>query len=271
MQLNPRQNAVQAFISRSDSIDPFRPAAFRWERASRPFDDDRGVDPLTLHVRDYQEAVSDLDNPSVCPAPQFRLLHRAHRIHAENTEVRWEIEARLLAGQSDTEVAREVGLTRGVVQIFHDVFFVCRDRLHASDSILAKFIGRGPMVGFAPDDLRGVWKWIGYFDGPRKLDAVVAATSKQTRKHAYSEETLESARRLVLVSQIPVTVRFSSLSVLTEIIAQTERMAAPHEATVTSSRTTTLCDSARGTFGEPANPCRPQKLGNPPTCSATRT
>ena len=230
---------MHASISGYDRIDPLRPAAFRWARAQRLFLLGDRLDPgrddqLTELVLDYQQTLGGTDCPPVCPAPRFRLLHRAHRIYAENGETRWELEARLLAGQSDREISRRVGLPRGMIALYHDSFCTCRDRLSASDCILTTFIGRGPVVGFAPGDLGGVWRWIAYFGGVHMLDAVIAATSKQTRRHAYPEDALESARRFVLAAQIPVTARFTSLAAVAEMIDETERRVAPPEPTIGS-------------------------------------
>ncbi|MBA4190663.1 MAG: hypothetical protein C0467_21975 [Planctomycetaceae bacterium] len=271
---NRGRDAVDTFISRYDRIDPLRPAAFRWARAQRLFLlgdrlDPRWDDQLTALVLDYQQTLGGTDCPLVCPAPRFRLIHRAHRIYAENGETRWELEARLLAGQSDQEISRRVGLPRGLVAVYHDSFCTCRDRLRASDCILVTFIGRGPMVGFAPGDIGGVWKWVGYFTGPYMLDVLIAATSKQTRRHAYTEDALESARRFVLMAQIPVTARFASLATIVGMIDETEQRAAPPEPSIGPSLAVTS-----GAGDRPITPDRlPQLrlgrgLGKSRTCGA---
>ena len=266
---------MHTFISRYDRIDPLRPAAFRWARTQRLFLlgdrlDPRRDDELTALVLDYQQTLGGTDYPPKCPTPRFRLLHRAHRIYADNGETRWELEARLLAGQSDQEISRCVGLPRGLIPIYHDVFGTCRDRLRASDCILFTFIGRGPMDGFAPGDMGGVWKWVGYFTGPHMLDVLIAATSKQTRRHSYPEDALESARRFVLMAQIPVTARFAALAALVGMIDETERRAASPETTIGPNPT-----AMRGAGDCPITPdTLPQLrlgrgLGNPSTCGAT--
>lgn len=190
---------MRTFFSSYDRIAPLRPAAFRWARAQRLFLlgdplDPRCDDPLTARVLDYQRTIRGTDFPPKCPAPRFQLLHR---VYAENGELRWELEARLLAGQNDRAIARRIDLTRGLVRRYEQICSTCRDRLSASDCILFTFIGPGPIDGFAPGDLGGVWKWTGYFGGPYGLDATIAATSKRPRRHAFTEATLESARRFV--------------------------------------------------------------------------
>lgn len=258
---------MQPVIDSYDRIDPFRPAAFRWSRAHRLFVlgnvlDPRRDDPLTALVFDYLRTIGDTNHPPKCPAPRFRLLHRAHGMYTENGEPRWELEARLLAGQSDREIASRTGLSRGLVALFHDVFCTCRDRLRASDCVLFMFIGRGPIDGFAPGDLGGVWKWTGYFGGPHALDGVIAATSKRPRRHAFAEATLESARRFVLAAQIPATVRLSSAAALVGMVGENEQQAAPAEATVGTSRVKTESDV-------PTRWPRRRKLGKSVPCGAT--
>jgi hypothetical protein len=215
-------------LSRYDRIDPMRPSAFRWARAQRLFLHDEPLNPrrddqLTARVLDYQHTIQGTALPSKCPAPRFRSLHKAHRIYTENTELRWELEARLLAAQSDRQIAHAIGLSRGLIALYHNIFLACRDRLSASDTILVTFIGPGPSAGFAPGDMSGIWKWVGYFAGPHVLETIIAATSKQTRQHSYTGEVLESARRFVLMAQIPVTIRPSSLLAVIEMVGERER------------------------------------------------
>jgi len=198
-----------------DRIDPFRRAASRWERAyililyGDPLHPQRD-DSLTALVYDYRRLISDGTCPRKCPDPRFRLLHKAHRVCAENSEARWELEARLLAGQSIREIARRLGVSHEFVSLFEQVFCTCRDRLKASDWVLFTFIGNGPMIGFAKNDMGGIWRWLGYFGGPYLLDLVIAATSVQPRRHSYPEEALKSVRRVVELAQSPIKTPFAT-------------------------------------------------------------
>lgn len=265
---------MRTFVSSHDRIDPLRPAAFRWARAQRRLLlgdrlDPRYDDPLTALVLDYQRTICDTELPPKCPAPRFRLLHRAHRVYAENGEPRWELEARLLAGQSDREIARRLGVTRGLVRRYEQIFCTCRDRLRASDCILFTFIGRGPIDGFAPGDLGGVWKWTGYFGGPHMLDGIIAATSKQSRRHALTEAALESARRFVLAAQIPATIRFARLAAVNGMIDENEQRAAPPDATVGPSRLVARTPRTDRKTPDTPSPSAGQELGVLAKCGAT--
>ena len=226
---------MRAYFTPYGRSDSLRPAAARWARAYRVFllgdpPDPRRDDPLTTTVLDYQRVLGGTARPAACPAPRFRPLHRAHRVPAENGETRWELEARLLAGEPDRDIAGRVGLPPRLVALYHDVFCTCRDRLAASDWVMATFVGAGPTVGFAAGDLGGVWRWVGFVRGSRSLDVLIAATSQQPRSHAYSEAEVEAARRFAMAAQIPATTRPGALAALYGLARETERRAAPREA-----------------------------------------
>ena len=233
--------------------------------------DPRRDDPLTRRVLDYRRTLRGGPCPPACPAPRFRLLHRAHRAYEQNGEARWELEARLLAGQPVRVVARRVGLSRGLVALYHDVFAACRDRLAATDWVRWAFVGPGPSVGFAPGDLGGVWRWVGYFGGPHALDLVAAATSAHARRHAYPADALASARRFVLAAQVPVTARFTALAAVAGMAAEDERRREPAGAAIGPGWMAGALDVAApvGAASPVATPSGPQRVGKSRPCGAT--
>jgi hypothetical protein len=208
-------------------MDPFRPAASRWERADKLiFFGDRPKsrdDKLTRQVYQYQQSIGGRDCPPTCPKPRFALLRAAHQIYSDNGELRWEIEARLLSRQSIDEVARRLDLAPDLLVLYEQVFFTCLDRIDCSDWILINFIGNGPSSGFSPHDWRGIWRWVGYFGGPHALDLVVAATSKVPRQHNYTADELRWALKLVFAAQIPLTRKFLPLETMERMVEKEVR------------------------------------------------
>ena len=62
---------------------------------------------------------------------ETKLLDRAFQIYREDELLRWEIEARVLAGQTDEELGACCDLHPSVVGLFTAFFFDVRDRLPA--------------------------------------------------------------------------------------------------------------------------------------------
>jgi hypothetical protein len=112
------------------------------------------------------------------------------------------VEARILAGQCDEDVARSCGIDGAVVALFESLFFRVRDRLSARDWVVAQAIRATPAAGFR--DLGRLWRAVGYFGGPDALDVLVMATAPESLAGArdavlprcLSPRSLESARLL---------------------------------------------------------------------------
>ncbi len=103
-------------------------------------------------------------------------LVAAHQLYQSQSPSRWEVEARILAGQADDEVALSTGHPPAVVAAFERFFFNVRDRLAATDCILINVIGHDPLQGFEEADLRGLWQYFGFMAGPKMLELVMAVT-----------------------------------------------------------------------------------------------
>jgi len=98
-------------------------------------------------------------------------------------ERRIEVEARLLAGQSSTEIAGATGLGIDVIEWYEVACFACRDRLAARGYVVHTLLGSVYAPGNPrqpPFELLG---WYGYFLGPLVLDAVL-----DTLRHWEADE-----------------------------------------------------------------------------------
>jgi hypothetical protein len=80
---------------------------------------------------------------------EMELLDRAFQIYREDELLRWEIEARVLAGQTDKDLGPRCNLHPGVVGLFTAFFFDVRDRL------AAMFLNRLLVLG---TDFRETWE-----------------------------------------------------------------------------------------------------------------
>jgi hypothetical protein len=84
---------------------------------------------------------------------------------------RWELEARLLAGQSDQAIALQMGLSPAGVAAYHSMYFEVRPHLTASLYICCVVIGDQLYRGLSPGDHESLIKLFGYGLGGPGVDA----------------------------------------------------------------------------------------------------
>lgn len=141
---------------------PFRPPWWRWARAGDVHCgtwDDQWVG-RARRFRQYPgrstRAASD------------RVLHEASAICSRKPRQRWEIESRILAGQSDETITSRTGVTSAVVEAYEALFFSVRGRLTHPDWIATVVINPRDL-----DPLEVLWKRFAYSGGPFVLEAIL--------------------------------------------------------------------------------------------------
>jgi hypothetical protein len=168
---------------------PFRSPSWRWDLACEAADESRRgsrsrrrrqrpEDPvlaeLTLFVRELRHSPDEAGKESVARRWPHPLA--AQRLQEGGGLHRGEVEARLIAGQSDEEIASRTGWEPEVVSCFEQTFFNVRDRLGARDWLAYRAVGTGLRCGFAPGDLAGIWRAAAYGGGSVALEVVLAVT-----------------------------------------------------------------------------------------------
>jgi Txe/YoeB family toxin of Txe-Axe toxin-antitoxin module len=86
---------------------------------------------------------------------------------------RYQVEARILAGEAVASIAFKQGIAPTVIRCFEEVFFDIRARLNDCDYVAHQVLG--PCVRGDLDDwpVHLVWKFTAYMGGPLALDAVM--------------------------------------------------------------------------------------------------
>jgi hypothetical protein len=114
------------------------------------------------------------------PQALYALHHRdpelfwAHSLWAEDkTPSRWAIEARVLAGETDAEIAAKVGTTPEVIDAYINVFFDVREKMAHTDYVVNVVMGDAVTRGLQERHYDLLWKLMGYHGGPMVLDAVI--------------------------------------------------------------------------------------------------
>lgn len=165
---------VRRFYPDWARIDPFCKPDWRWRRATRLVDehrpylprrDDEATGRCMTYLRDRARG-GDLGR-------RYPDLHSAHELHVAGGDNRLLVEARMLAGQSDNQIACLTGLTQGVVAAFHDSFYDVRDLVERKAGDWVAFQACGHTPGPAVANREVLLRLFGYFSGPCILDLVV--------------------------------------------------------------------------------------------------
>ncbi len=161
--------------------DPFLVPAWRHEDAQRLAAGEQpkwsANDPAIVDCAAYLGAVADAhdEQKQAAVRHQWPWLAAAHAIAEQDDPRRWEVEARLLTGQTDADIGARCGLPPDVVKCYETVFFSVRSRLGARMWVCNQVIGDGPRRGFRDDELGLLWAAFGYHGGVPVLDALVNA------------------------------------------------------------------------------------------------
>jgi hypothetical protein len=123
------------------------------------------------------------------------VLDDAHALKfSDDPRARWEVEARVLAGQEPAAIAASLGLSSDAVEAFTRLFFDVGDRLDAVDYLVGFALGHDLDNGIAQDDFGTIVKVIGYNVGPMAVDSLVSRWGWPTAARLGPQPAAESAR-----------------------------------------------------------------------------
>jgi len=160
----------------SASCDPFRETDWRWVRACQLVDQDRRVrhlgDNYIRRACRYLRLQRAGDDYTI--QLHLRDVSTARDINSRGDgRIRWAIEARLLAGESDDAIASKCGTDAATIDMYEHLFFSVRDRLDQSDYIVHHVMSPAVQSGLAEHDSEALWKMFGYFAGVKVLDLIM--------------------------------------------------------------------------------------------------
>jgi hypothetical protein len=174
---------LEAQLGNGASMDAIRTSFFRprgWRRdrargraASGRRPSPRHDDAATRLAVRYFRAVRT--SPGRVRARGLDGVRRAGELAASDGPVRLELDARILARQSDAEIAARLPIPERVVGLYEGLHFAVRDRLRFPGWVICRVIGHGGRLGFG-DDTRALTLSFAFHGGPLVLDAVLAAT-----------------------------------------------------------------------------------------------
>lgn len=126
------------------------------------------------------------------PLEQARSLLSSTRM-----QLRVEVEARLLAGQTSADIASTTGLDAAAIDWYEAAFYCCRDRLHAGGYIVHRLLGALPPEGTGNSPPFGLLPWFGFFAGPIVVDLLLEVFRywRADRRPALARTSTDLSRR----------------------------------------------------------------------------
>ncbi len=218
---------------------PLRPTDWRWERArviresgnkfKSKRKEDNWVRAAYKFQKDLEACRSDYDKYELME--RYPDIYFAYAIRGNDDKktltVRSEIEARLLANESNETLADRCGCTAGTVECFEKLFFNVREKLKNTTYILHQALGPAIYKGLHEREHDLLWKLYGYFCGSYVIDALTTTFTKSDKPDSkeqvdalFIDDTKQVMRRKAAIAARTVGVNeFTQLRLL-EIYAQ---------------------------------------------------
>jgi len=161
---------------------PQRPPDWRWQTAKYlqeqglKFTRSRGDHLISFAKKfatELDDAVDELAQLSVFE--RYPAIYQAWELYKSSRlkNVRWELEARILARESRTKIFTKIGLSPAIVDYFAALFFDVEERLSHPTYIANAVIGASAKNGISEREPDVLWKLFGYWCGPDMLDRLV--------------------------------------------------------------------------------------------------
>ncbi len=230
MNEDPTSNSWASDFLKLQQTSPLRPVNWRQRLVLRLISGqlvpEDWVDSWTDEAARFQRALelcqSDADHHLL--AEQMPDQYRAHQVRvSEPQSMRWEIEARLLAGESCTEIAQHFGIPAAVVEWYERVYFNVSDRLEHRGYIVHIVIGPKLQHGLRPRDVDVIWKIYGYFGGVHVLRHIIDTFPAPAPEHPEDVEAfLRHRNEAVMVCQASQAARMVAVNAETapELVKQ---------------------------------------------------
>lgn len=141
-------------------------------------------------------------------------LFWAHSLWADEKQpTRWAIEARILAGETNEEIAKKIGCEVGVIDAYESVFFNVREKLANTEYIVNVVMADSVTKGLTERQYDLLWKMFGYTGGSHVLDAMITRFSAIERpkkpedvSEFFQNSAINSMRHKAAVAALTVPI-----------------------------------------------------------------
>lgn len=93
---------------------------------------------------------------------------------ADKAPTRWTIEARIIAGETNAEIAQKLGTDEDVIAAYADIFFDVRDKLENLDYVVSVILADAVTRGLQERQYDLLWKMMAFQGGTHALNAVLS-------------------------------------------------------------------------------------------------
>ena len=163
--------------------NPYRPVDWRWQLAAYVGEINNWTVPKSHRDHALCRATFFRQHITtrVSPAAKLYMLetdpacYEAWHIYSydHDKSARWEVEARLLAKESLSDIAQKVAVSEEAIKIYESWFFNVLDRLESPGYITHQVFGRSIHQGLSSRNFDCLWKMYAYWLGPIALDAII--------------------------------------------------------------------------------------------------
>lgn len=202
---------------------PLRPPNWRWARALEITETYERVPRADSNDPDVIQAVKFARKLNSSQPERIRVLFKdeylAWKIYTDETykRLKWEIEARIIARQTNEEIGIRISVVPTVVDIYEKWFYNIRDRLDSVGYLYNQLIS--PLINTTPrdTDYEMLWKFYGLKSDGLVLDSLiygfcerVGTTDAQSVQAFWVEDYQETVGRKGAIAARLVKVDFNT-------------------------------------------------------------
>jgi hypothetical protein len=168
MAQNPCRLPDWRWLRAQDAAHGGPPATVRWDGPTST--------TLIRRATRFYKALQlcDSDERQMKLAEQTPIIFWAQYLYDQPEHpMRWSAEARILAGETDREIASRIGCGEEIIQIYEALFFNVRDKLNRKDYIFNVVLRGAVSRGLHEREKDLLWKLVAYTGGSYMLDAII--------------------------------------------------------------------------------------------------
>ena len=175
--------------------NPLRPPDWRWLRAqwlrnSGKYAKKSREDAETLLIKRYLTSKNACHNEMQLERLMYKMpgLYHAEQFYGrEDLDIRWEVEARLLAREPIESIANKLGVETEVIFWYERAFYNVIEKLDNRSYISNVAMGRSIHRGLYERDYDLLWKMLGYACGPLMVDSLTCKLGMPQRVDAADQ------------------------------------------------------------------------------------
>lgn len=181
--LFPNEPEIESVEQRIARYDSFAPVHWRWDLAQRIISGrERNPGEMSPELTAAVEFLRRRAAGKRKQASRDRSIAAALELFEANTPVRWEVEARILARQSNAAISRRTGVSAAVIAIYEPLFFAVRYCQESYDYLLSEVVGWCHQRGFRNNEVRQFWAWSAMAGGRLVVDMFVEYFRESRRR-----------------------------------------------------------------------------------------